>query len=95
MVMATDASRRVPDLGGSFCDIWLVGAYVREQASLISYQYTIMYSFMLLTPHTTKNIGADNTKQQTTNHQHNGSDGLDATGSPPVAWCKGPTMPHL
>jgi hypothetical protein len=31
-----------------------------------------MYSFMLLTPHTTKNIGADNTKQQTTNHQHKG-----------------------
>jgi hypothetical protein len=26
---------RVPDLGGSFCDIWLVGAYVRAQASLI------------------------------------------------------------
>jgi hypothetical protein len=54
-----------------------------------------MNSFMLLTPHTIKNIGADNTKQQTTNHQHNGSDGLDVTGSQPVAWCKGPTMPHL
>jgi hypothetical protein len=27
--------RLVPDLGGSFCDIWLIGAYVHAQASLI------------------------------------------------------------
>jgi hypothetical protein len=67
------------------------------QASQLNFfQYTIMNSFMLLTPHMTKNIlGANNTKQQTTNHQHNGSDGLDAMGSPAVVWCKGPTMPHL
>jgi hypothetical protein len=49
-----------------------------------------MNSFMLLTHHMTSSR-----QQQTTNHQHNGSDGLDATGSPPVAWCKGATMPHL
>jgi hypothetical protein len=59
------------------------------------YQYTIMNSFMLPMPHTTKNIGANNIKQQTTNHQHNGSNGLDVTESSPVTWCKGPTMPHL
>jgi hypothetical protein len=31
------------------------------------YQYPIMNSVMLLTPHTTKNIGANNTKQAITN----------------------------
>jgi hypothetical protein len=29
-------SRRVPDLGGSICDISFIGAYVREHASFIS-----------------------------------------------------------
>jgi hypothetical protein len=38
---------RVPDLGGSFCDISFVGTYyVHEHASFILFYYPIMNSFM-------------------------------------------------
>jgi hypothetical protein len=59
--------RHVPDLGGSFCDIWLVGAYVRMQASLIfiNIQSWIVLCYSRLT--WPKIFGADNTEQVNTN----------------------------
>jgi hypothetical protein len=56
-------------VGGSLCDILLVGTYMCEHASFSFFQYPIMYTFMLA-PHMTK-ILEPTAKVK----QHNGSDG--------------------
>jgi hypothetical protein len=61
----TSLYRRVPDLGGSLCDILPVGAYVVcEHASFIFFKYTIMYTFILAPQHD-QNIGTDNQRTTT------------------------------